>query len=116
MTTDDQAVCSPRRRSWEILATTAITLLSTEEDSDLLLSGFAMQEMNGGKVAAQAIKIRPEPPVFFMTGLANTMYSQFLDELEPRMDRFEYKSKDRKTEPSHYSRVWSASRLQYLLE
>jgi CheY-like chemotaxis protein len=50
----------------------AIALLSTATQSDLLLVDFAMPVMNGAEVAAQAIKLRPQLPILFMTGFADT--------------------------------------------
>jgi signal transduction histidine kinase/ActR/RegA family two-component response regulator len=49
----------------------AVALLSGEAAFDLLLADFAMPVMNGGQVAAEAIKLRPGLPVLFMTGYAD---------------------------------------------
>ncbi len=50
----------------------AIALLSTEAEFDLLLVDFAMPVMNGAQVAAEAMKLRPQLLVLFMTGYADT--------------------------------------------
>jgi signal transduction histidine kinase/ActR/RegA family two-component response regulator len=50
----------------------ALAMLSTEAEFDLLLSDFAMPVMNGAQLAAEAMKLRPQLPVLFMTGYADT--------------------------------------------
>jgi signal transduction histidine kinase/CheY-like chemotaxis protein len=50
----------------------ALGMLSTTAEFDLLLSDFAMPVMNGAQLAAEAMKLRPQLPVLFMTGYADT--------------------------------------------
>ncbi len=50
----------------------ALALLSTSAEFDLLLVDFAMPVMNGAQVAAEAIKLRPQLFILFMTGYADT--------------------------------------------
>jgi signal transduction histidine kinase/ActR/RegA family two-component response regulator len=54
----------------------ALAQLSTKTAFDLLLVDFAMPVMNGAEVAAEAMRLRPQLPVLFMTGYADTSVLQ----------------------------------------
>ena len=53
-------------------AAVALDRLHAGEAFDVLLLDFAMPEMNGGRLAATARDIRPDLPVVFLTGYADT--------------------------------------------
>ncbi len=50
----------------------AVSLLASAAEFDLLLVDFAMPVMNGAEVAAEAVKLKPGLSVLFMTGYADT--------------------------------------------
>jgi two-component system NtrC family sensor kinase len=54
----------------------ALAQLSAKSSFDLLLVDFAMPAMNGAEVAAEARRIRPQLPVLFITGYADTSLLQ----------------------------------------
>jgi len=50
----------------------ALEVLDREEDIGLVLLDFAMPGMNGAEVAREALARRPELPILFVTGYADT--------------------------------------------
>ena len=50
-----------------------------------MLSDFAMPVMNGAQLAAEAMKLRPQLPVLFMTGYADITILQSWTDLGYRM-------------------------------
>jgi CheY-like chemotaxis protein len=62
----------------------ALAQLSTKTSFDLLLMDFAMPVMNGAEVAAEAMRLRPQLPVLFMTGYADTSVLQSWTQLGHR--------------------------------
>jgi len=54
----------------------ALARLRSGAPYDVLLLDFAMPEMNGGRVAAEAREMHPDLPVVFLTGYADTVLLQ----------------------------------------
>ena len=63
----------------------ALAMISGGKEADLLLSDFAMPVMNGAQLAAEAMKLRPQLAVLFMTGYADTAILRSWTELGYRM-------------------------------
>jgi CheY-like chemotaxis protein len=72
----------------------ALAILSGGAEVDLLLSDFAMPVMNGAQLAAETMKLRPQLPVLFMTGYADTAILQSWTELGYRMLNKPFSSED----------------------
>ena len=63
----------------------ALAMIAGGDEADLLLSDFAMPVMNGAQLATEAMKLRPQLAVLFITGYADTAILKSWIELGYRM-------------------------------